>query len=188
MARKEKDGFLDYKEKQKILYIQKTPPDEVLRIANRLLDQDRFSEAYDYIERAGDEKRIEEFMYKALERGDFFNFDRAARRLDIEVEPDLWAQLADNAAAADMFVYAVEAYRRAGRRQKADDVIRARPDFFGPSIEMEREAAALKGKMHEIEEPSGVDSAPASRAPESEAPDQAPGKSSKKKKKKRKRK
>ena len=90
--------------------------------------------------------------------------------------------------AAEMFLYAVEAYRRAGQRQKADDIIRSNPDFFGPSVEMEREAAALRGKIGEFDESSEVDSALISGSPEDGAPESALGKTAKKKKKKKKRK
>jgi len=185
MAAKEKKSVPDYQEKQKILYIKETPPEKLLEVADRLLEQDRFSDAYDYLERSGDEKKIEEYMNMALDRGDFFNFDRAARKLDIEIEPELWEQLGENAAARDLFAYAVDAYRRAGRRGKTDEIMRANPDFFGPSIEMDREKAMRKGKFVEMEDSPEPDSQQLAESSEDAAAQTAPQPPKKKKKKKR---
>jgi len=170
MASNEKSGFLDYQEKQKVLYIRKTPPERLLEIAQQLLAEDRFSEAYDFIERSGDEKRIEEFMDQSLQRGDFFNFERTSRRLDMEVAPELWKQLAENALTAEMWLYAVEAFRRAGEWQKADEIIKSHPDFFGPAIEMDREKAIRAGKLESSdslpERPSSGGETPPEKGPQ----------------------
>lgn len=187
MARKKDYGKLAYGQKQKILYIDKTPKEKLLEIADRLLELDRFSEAFDFIERSGDEKRLEEYMYAALERGDFFNFDRAARKLDMEVPPETWKQLADKAAEAGFINNAVEAYRRAGERGRAREIIAEHPDFFGPVVETERQKALATGKWdgpaEDTEQPSGEE------AGEQKAKKALPEtKTSSKKKKKKKRK
>ena len=190
MAARKKGEFPDYKEKQKLLYIKQTPPEVLLEIADGLLEEDRFSEAYDYIERSEDEKRIEDYMRKALDRGDFFNFERTALRLDLEIPPEMWESLADKAAQAEFYDYAVEAYRRAGLRHKAGEIIIANPEFFGPVILEDREKASLTGNVEKLEAPSEEQmpqSADADSTAPQKQPDQAPKKGKKKKKRKRRR-
>ena len=186
MAKNIKGTLLNYEQKQKILYIQKTPPARLLEIADQLLSEDRFSEAYDFIERAGDEKRLEGFMDKALARGDFFNFEKTSRRLDMEVSPELWEQLAQNALKVEMWLYAVEAYRRAGMWEKADAIIRSHPDFFGPAIEMEREKAIRAGKLEIVDQQQTTSPVETSQPDGNIPPDKGPNQPDEKKKKKHK--
>jgi len=186
MAKRKDYTKLTYRQRQKILYIDRTPKEKLLEIADQLLELDRFSEAFDFIERAGDDKRLEEYMYKALERGDFFNFDRAARKLDMEVPPQTWKQLGDNARRAGMINNAVEAYRRAGERATAQQLVAENADFFGPVVETEREKARAAGKLGEtIEEEKPAGEGPGEQKTTEPA---APKPSPRKKKKKRKRK
>ncbi len=186
MARKKDYSKLTYARRQKILYIDRTPKGKLLEIAEGLLEMDRFSEAFDFISRSGDEKKLEEYMYGALERGDFFNFDRAARKLDMEVPTETWKQLGDNAAEAGFINNAVEAYRRAGQRGRAREIMDEHPEFFEPVVETERQKALAAGKSaeqdEEAEQPAEEDTG------QQAAAGGQPKASKKKKKKKRKKK
>lgn len=183
MAADKKTAIPDYQEKQKLLYIKKASPETLLDIADQLIKEDRFNEAYDYIKSSGDETVLEKYMHDALERGDFFNFERAALELDLEIPPEMWNDVADNAYRKDMQLFAVEAYRRAGEKQKAEKIIETHPDLFGPVFEMERQKVA--GKTDMIEEKSRGDTDKEPAAEENRDRESKPPKKKKKKKKRR---
>jgi|GEM_PF-462861 len=144
----------DYKMKQRILYIEETSPERLWQIAELLVNEGRFSDAYDYIEQMEDEEKLRWFLAEAMKRGDFFNFDRVARKLGIEIPAKEWEELGDTAARLGYIKYAVESYRRAGNRAKSGKIIAENPDFFGPILEMERIGAP---GLSEEEEEEGED-------------------------------
>lgn len=166
MSAKKIAGIPDYKQRQKILYIDKTPPEELARFADMLLVQNRYSEAFDYLERMGDAERLRSFMNDAKERGDFFNFERTARKLNLEVERGEWEELARKAVEKGLIRYAVEAYRRAGNRQKARELIAEFPQLFEPVLESGKPVAELEEEEEEKKEISTKGAKPPLPAPE----------------------
>jgi hypothetical protein len=160
MAQKTISGIPDYKTKQKILYVEETPPEQLWQIAELLIKDERFSEAYDFIERMNDEEKLRWFLEESRKKGDFFNFDRAARRLDLEVPAKDWEELGDTAARLGLIKYAVECYRRAGNREKSKKIIEENPDFFGPILEMERFGAPKLSEQIEEEDEEEEDDLP----------------------------
>ena len=154
----EKSTIPNYKEKQKLLYVDDTPDQQLGDIAEELLAQKRHSEAFDYLERMEDETKLKKFMTDAKNRGDLFNYERSARVLEIEVDHKEWAELASMVVHAGMIVNAVEALRRAGEKARARELIAANPDFFGPTLEMDR--LAKPGVAEELEEEEEKKEAP----------------------------
>lgn len=149
MSTKKIKGIPNYKQRQRILYIDKTPPQELAGFADMLLAEKRYSEAFDYLERLGDAERLRRFMEEAKKRGDFFNFERTARKLNLEVKPSEWEELAECAVRYGLVRYAVEAYRRAGNRQRARELIAEFPQLFEPVLESGKPAAELDEEEEE---------------------------------------
>lgn len=135
MSAKKIKGIPDYRQRQKILYIDKTPLQELGMFADMLLAERRYSEAFDYLERMGDTNRLRSFLEEAKQRGDFFNFERTARKLNFDVKPAVWEELGRRAEQNGFVKYAVEAYMRASNRQRARALITEFPQLFEQVLE-----------------------------------------------------
>ena len=126
-----KAKFPDYKKKQKLLYIQKTSPKVLSRIADSLLAEGRVNEAIDYLEKLRDDEKLKEIKKEALESGDLFSFERVVRILEEEITQKEWESLGDQAMQDKKYRYAQDAYRKAGAKdktQRAEEEAKFEPD------------------------------------------------------------
>ena len=105
---------VDYRLKQKLLYIDKTPPEILKNYGNVLFEQGRISDALDFYQKAGDHDGVEKIRQVAFESGDVMLFQQAAKALQVEPKVKDWKDIAQKALQQKKYSFALLALEKAG--------------------------------------------------------------------------
>ncbi|MHC4601216.1 MAG: hypothetical protein ACYS47_19655 [Planctomycetota bacterium] len=112
----------NWRERQKILWGEGADPDEQVRAGDAFFRVRRFNEALDFYDRADAQESIRNVMTAAVESGDWFIFKRARERLGEDLTEELKA-LAENAARAGKFLFALRAFEALSDRDRAAEML-----------------------------------------------------------------
>lgn len=96
----------DYRLKQKILYIDKTPAASLVSYGDMYLEAGALSDALDFYAKAAHQagmQKIKDLVYAA---GDAFLFQRAAKVLGLDLQQTDWEGIARNAAEHKKYLFA----------------------------------------------------------------------------------
>jgi hypothetical protein len=96
----------DYRLKQKILYIDKTPAAELISYGDLYLANGAPSDALDFYSKASHQAGMQKIMDLALETGDAFLFRGAAKSLHIELRDNDWDKIARRAIDLKKYLFA----------------------------------------------------------------------------------
>ncbi len=112
----------DYQEKQKLLYIEKTPPDTLIRLGDACLESGVMTDAIEFYARAGHKPGLEKIRDLVIERGDVMDFQGALRALRLAGNPDEWNRIGRRAFELKKYTFALYAFEKSGNaemREKA---------------------------------------------------------------------
>ncbi|MBP7341673.1 MAG: hypothetical protein PHG54_11050 [Smithellaceae bacterium] len=111
----------DYRLKQKLLYIDKTSPATLISYGDMYLKAGALSDALDFYARAAHRAGLEKIKALALEQGDAFLFQGAAKALGISLAAADWEAVAGRAADLGKYFFA----RRALEKTNSTELIEA---------------------------------------------------------------
>jgi len=114
-------GLPDYKKKQRLLYLDKTPEGTLSDFANRYLAEDRLHDAWEFYQRAGNHEAMAKIAAIAEEQGDVMLFQQAGKALEKEISPEDWNRIGEKAFSRGKFVFASYAFEKAGNLQRRAD-------------------------------------------------------------------
>ena len=100
----------DYKEKQKILYIDKTPAKTLISLGERYLEEQRVSDALEFFQRAGFREGLENILQLSAESGDVMDYQQALKALKMEASKEDWERIGQRALALGKIVFALQAF------------------------------------------------------------------------------
>ena len=96
----------DYRSKQKILYIDKTSPATLISYGDLYVKAGALSDALDFYDKASHQAGMQRIKEMALENGDTFLFQHAAKALNIELERADWEEIARKATDLKKYLFA----------------------------------------------------------------------------------
>jgi hypothetical protein len=96
----------DYRLKQKILYIDKTSAEMLVRYGDLYMEEKMLSDALDFYLKAGHTAGLQKIKDLALQNGDTFLFQRAVKALNIEPGPVDWENIARRAIEFKKYFFA----------------------------------------------------------------------------------
>lgn len=103
----------DYRLKQKILYIDKTPAATLISYGDLYLEGGALSDALDFYTKASHQAGMQKIKDLALEKGDAFLFRGAAKSLNIELRDADWKDVARRAMDQKKYLFARQALENA---------------------------------------------------------------------------
>ncbi|PKN05372.1 MAG: hypothetical protein CVU74_02115 [Deltaproteobacteria bacterium HGW-Deltaproteobacteria-9] len=102
----------DYRLKQKILYIDKTPVATLIHYGDLFLEAGALSDALEFYARAEHQAGLEKIKEIASENGDTFLFHGAAKALGIQLRSADWEEIARRAVELKKFSFAKKALEK----------------------------------------------------------------------------
>ncbi|MRR16297.1 MAG: hypothetical protein EG826_07555 [Deltaproteobacteria bacterium] len=103
----------DYRLKQKILYIDKTPAATLISYGDLYMEDGALSDALDFYTKASHRTGMQKIKDLALEKGDAFLFRGAAKSLNIELRDADWKDLGRRAMDQKKYLFARQALENA---------------------------------------------------------------------------
>jgi len=104
---------VDYRLKQKLLYIEKTDPEILKSYGDTLLEQGWISDAVDFYQKADHRQGLQKIKHMAFESGDVMLFQQAAKALQEEPQPKDWNDIAQKAIERKKYSFAMQALSKA---------------------------------------------------------------------------
>jgi tetratricopeptide (TPR) repeat protein len=102
----------DYKEKQKILYVDATPAKTLISLGERYLNEDRVSDAIEFFQKAGYREGLEKILAMAVENGDVMDFQQVLKALGRDAADSDWERIGQRALALQKYTFALQAFER----------------------------------------------------------------------------
>ena len=102
----------DYRLKQKILYIDKTPAASLISYGDLYLEAGALSDALDFYAKAGHHSGVQKIKDLALASGDTFLFQGAAKAQHIELRDADWENIAKVAIDLKKYLFARHALEK----------------------------------------------------------------------------
>ncbi|MEE9912386.1 MAG: hypothetical protein K4571_11755 [Deltaproteobacteria bacterium] len=96
----------DYRLKQKVLYIDKTSAQALAGYGDLYLEAGVLSDALDFYAKAGHQTGMQKIKDLALDSGDVFFFQRAAKALNAEIRDADWENIARRAVELKKYLFA----------------------------------------------------------------------------------
>lgn len=105
----------DYRLKQKILYIDKTSADALIRYGNLYLEENSPSDALEFYSKAEYAVGLQKVQDLAVKNGDTFLFQRAAKTRNVEPRQTEWEEIGRRAMELKKYAFARYAFEKAGK-------------------------------------------------------------------------
>ena len=103
----------DYRLKQKILYLDKTRPDDLIQYGKLFYEAGAYSDALDFFQKSNYTEGIMELKNIALKSGDVMLFQRAAKAMNLELSPLDWENIGKKAIELKKYFFARHALEKA---------------------------------------------------------------------------
>ena len=107
----------DYRLKQKILYIDKTSPETLVRYGDSYLEENALSDALEFYIRAEHAAGLENIKNISMDQGDVFLYQSASRALKSEIRKNDWEDLARRAIDLKKYSFAQYALEKTGNTE-----------------------------------------------------------------------
>ena len=104
----------DYREKQKILYIDKTPKAKLVEYGDAFLKEGRVFDALEFYGRAGHDEGLSTILARARDEGDAMLYQQALKALGREADGAEWREVARRAEARGKLTFGRFAAERGG--------------------------------------------------------------------------
>ena len=108
--------------KRDLLNSGKADKSELVKLGERYLQEDQFSDAIDFFEKAEHLEGLMQLKEQCVARGDYFLCQRLAKILEESPPPEEWIQLGDNAFNLGKLLFARSAYQQAENPEKVAQV------------------------------------------------------------------
>ncbi len=108
--------------KRDLLNSGKTDKSELVKLGERYLQEDQFSDAIDFFEKAEHLEGLMQLKEQCVARGDYFLCQRLAKILKESPPAEEWIQLGDNAFNLGKLLFARSAYEQAENFEKVAQV------------------------------------------------------------------
>ncbi len=108
--------------KRDLLNSGKADKSELIKLGERYLQENRFSDAIDFFEKAEHFEGLIQLKEQCVARGDYFLCQRLAKILEEAPPPKEWIQLGDNAFNLGKLLFARSAYQQAENPEKVAQV------------------------------------------------------------------
>ena len=108
--------------KRDLLNSDKADKSELIKLGERYLHEDRFSDAIDFFERAEHLEGLTQLKAQCVAKGDYFLCLRLAKILEESLSPEEWRQLGDSALNLGKLLFARSAYQQAENPEKVAQV------------------------------------------------------------------
>lgn len=109
-----KNELLNYREKQKILYIEQRSDDELIAYGDMCRKANRIFDALEFYQKAKHRTGLEEIMGMAVSTGDTMLFAQTARDLGREPSGEEWNRLGRQTFALKKYTFARYAFEKGG--------------------------------------------------------------------------
>ncbi|OGP90698.1 MAG: hypothetical protein A2031_09370 [Deltaproteobacteria bacterium RBG_19FT_COMBO_43_11] len=116
--------LLDYRLKQKILYIDNTSHDILQNYGNLFLEEGRISDALDFYQKAKHTEGLEKIKDMALNTGDVMLFQRAAKALNMEIKKADWEIISQKAVSLKKYNFAKYALEKADNQEGLNSILK----------------------------------------------------------------
>ena len=108
--------------KRDLLNSGKADKSELVKLGERYLQEDQFSDTIDFFEKAEHLEGLMQLKEQCVARGDYFLCQRLAKILQQSPPPEEWIQLGDNALNLGKLLFARSAYQQAENPEKVAQV------------------------------------------------------------------
>ena len=109
-----KNQLPDYREKQKVLYIDTRSADELIAYGDGYLGANRIFDALEFYSKAKHQPGLEKIRETAISTGDAMLFEQAAKALHREHAREEWNQLGRQAITRKKYTFARYAFEQIG--------------------------------------------------------------------------
>ena len=109
--------IIDYRSKQKILYIERTNPADLQNYGDTFFDEGHYPDALEFYQRAESQSGLQKIKDIALELGDVMLFQQAARALRLELKPADWDAVGRKAMELKKYLFAQYAMQKADNQE-----------------------------------------------------------------------
>jgi len=109
-------------EKRDLLHRDEPDIAKIDAIARKMIDENRGSEAIEYIEVTGNKELIELLAQNAMKRGSAFLLQASERLSDEPAGPSNWKRLAETAFEAERYLDSVRAFAAMGDDERAEQI------------------------------------------------------------------
>ena len=117
-----KNQLPDYREKQKILYIDRRSAEELIAYGDRSLEANRIFDALEFYQKAKHLPALEKILETAISTGDAMLFEQAVKALHREYPGEGWSRLGHRAFALKKYTFARYAFEQAGDNVKLEEI------------------------------------------------------------------
>jgi tetratricopeptide (TPR) repeat protein len=107
----------DYKEKQRILYLDRTQPAALSALGDRYLAAGRIADAVECFGRGNDADKLRAVLTRAEEEGDVQFFLQAVKALGREATQEEWNRLGEQAHRRGRLTFARHAFEKSGNTE-----------------------------------------------------------------------
>jgi len=117
-----KNQLPDYREKQKILYIDRRSAEELIAYGDRSLEANRIFDALEFYQKANHLPALEKILETAVSTGDAMLFEQAVKGLHREYSAEEWNRLGQRAFALKKYTFARHAFEQVGDNAKLEEI------------------------------------------------------------------
>jgi len=108
--------------KRALLHSAKASGEQMNAAADLFIDNERYSEALEFLEHTHDAGRLQRILTAATDRADTFLVLRVEKLGDETISADVWRKIAEKAESLGKFFDAFRGYEHAGDEEKAEAV------------------------------------------------------------------
>lgn len=112
----------DYREKQRILYIDKKPIRDLIDYGDQYLKRGQIMDALEFYQRASHEQGLETIRNLSEEKGDVMIFQQAMKALNRKVSQEDWSRIGNTAFESGKLVFAHYAFANGGDEAMRDKI------------------------------------------------------------------
>ena len=114
--------LLDYREKQRTLYIDRRSDKDLIEYGNRYLESGRISDAIDFYQKANYLPGLEKIKETAEAAGDIMTFQYVLKALKQNATDDDWNRIGQRALELRKYTFAAHAFEKCNNSTKAEHV------------------------------------------------------------------
>jgi hypothetical protein len=104
----------DYREKQKLIYIDHSPKEVLIAYGDRCRNADRLFDALEFYQKAKHEPGLREIMATAISSGDAMLLEQTAKALGTPPSDEEWNRLGRRAFDLKKYLFARHAFEKCG--------------------------------------------------------------------------
>jgi hypothetical protein len=107
----------DYRLKQKILYLDKTSPNDLIHYGDLFFEAGGYSDSLDFFQKSNHTEGIQKIKNIAFESGDVMLFQRATKALNLELSSLDWENIGKKAMELKKYFFALHALEKTNNEE-----------------------------------------------------------------------